>query len=207
MINGAHAILYSDDAEATRAALAKVLRTRSVDAGGGWLIFALPPGRARRAPGHGGRPGRAVPALRRRRRHRGRPAGRRGWDRPSDQRPGLRAADGHRPPRRGRARSVPAPPPDRGAIQLSALLFGGQPHPTKPDTPMLAYGTGFSDARRRERHLDWSERHTPVNPAGRLLRLVGRAWCGTRSLCVRSLVLEAVATSRLRHADALKSSL
>jgi hypothetical protein len=31
MINGAHAILYSDDAEATRAALAKVLGTRSVE--------------------------------------------------------------------------------------------------------------------------------------------------------------------------------
>ena len=29
MINGAHAILYSDDADATRAALAKVLGTRS----------------------------------------------------------------------------------------------------------------------------------------------------------------------------------
>jgi hypothetical protein len=43
MINGAHAILYSDDADATRAALAKVLGTRSVDAGGGWRIFALPP--------------------------------------------------------------------------------------------------------------------------------------------------------------------
>src|SRR5512133_370001 len=43
MINGAHAILYSDDADATRAALAKVLGTRSVDAGGGGLIFALPP--------------------------------------------------------------------------------------------------------------------------------------------------------------------
>jgi hypothetical protein len=43
MINGAHAILYSDDADATRAALVKVLGTRSVDAGGGWLIFALPP--------------------------------------------------------------------------------------------------------------------------------------------------------------------
>jgi hypothetical protein len=43
MINGAHAILYSDDADATRATLAKVLGTRSVDAGGGWLIFALPP--------------------------------------------------------------------------------------------------------------------------------------------------------------------
>ena len=43
MINGAHAILYSDDADAIRAALVKVLGTRSVDAGGGWLIFALPP--------------------------------------------------------------------------------------------------------------------------------------------------------------------
>jgi hypothetical protein len=43
MITGAHAILYSDDADATRAALGKVLSTRSVDAGGGWLLFALPP--------------------------------------------------------------------------------------------------------------------------------------------------------------------
>jgi hypothetical protein len=43
LINGAHAILYSNDAAATRATLAKVLGTRSVDAGGGWLIFALPP--------------------------------------------------------------------------------------------------------------------------------------------------------------------
>ena len=42
MINGAHAILYSHDADATRVTLAKVLRTRSVD-GGGWLILALPP--------------------------------------------------------------------------------------------------------------------------------------------------------------------
>jgi hypothetical protein len=42
MINGAHAILYSDDADTTRATLAKVLGTQSVDAGGGW-IFALPP--------------------------------------------------------------------------------------------------------------------------------------------------------------------
>jgi uncharacterized glyoxalase superfamily protein PhnB len=43
MINGTHAILFSEDADATRATLAKVLGTRSVDAGGGWLIFALPP--------------------------------------------------------------------------------------------------------------------------------------------------------------------
>ena len=43
MINGMHAILYSQDADATRDALRQVLGTRSVDAGGGWLIFALPP--------------------------------------------------------------------------------------------------------------------------------------------------------------------
>jgi hypothetical protein len=42
-INGARAIPYSDDADATRATLAKVLGTRSVDAGDAWLIFALPP--------------------------------------------------------------------------------------------------------------------------------------------------------------------
>jgi hypothetical protein len=43
MISGMHAILYSQDADATREALGRVLGTRSVDAGGGWLIFALPP--------------------------------------------------------------------------------------------------------------------------------------------------------------------
>jgi hypothetical protein len=56
MINGAHAILYSADAEATRAALREVLGTRSVDAGGGWLIFALPPAEIAVHPaGEGGR--------------------------------------------------------------------------------------------------------------------------------------------------------
>jgi len=43
MITGAHAILYSTDAEADRQLLGELLRTRTVDAGGGWLIFALPP--------------------------------------------------------------------------------------------------------------------------------------------------------------------
>jgi hypothetical protein len=43
MINGAHAIIYSRDAEADRAFLREVLKFPSVDAGGGWLIFALPP--------------------------------------------------------------------------------------------------------------------------------------------------------------------
>lgn len=44
MINGAHVILYSQDAEADRAFIRDVLGFSGVDAGGGWLIFQLPPG-------------------------------------------------------------------------------------------------------------------------------------------------------------------
>ena len=43
MFTGAHAILYSRDAEADRAFLRDTLGLDHVDAGGGWLIFALPP--------------------------------------------------------------------------------------------------------------------------------------------------------------------
>ena len=43
MINGVHAIIFSDDAEGVRAFFRDVLRLPSVDAGHGWLIFALPP--------------------------------------------------------------------------------------------------------------------------------------------------------------------
>jgi hypothetical protein len=46
MIFGAHLVLYSTDAEADRVFLAEVLGFGSVDAGGGWLIFALPPAEA-----------------------------------------------------------------------------------------------------------------------------------------------------------------
>jgi catechol 2,3-dioxygenase-like lactoylglutathione lyase family enzyme len=42
-IIGVHAILYTRDAEADRAWFADVLGLDSVDAGGGWIIFALPP--------------------------------------------------------------------------------------------------------------------------------------------------------------------
>ena len=42
-ITGIHAVLYTRDAEADRAWLTDVLGLESVDAGGGWLIFALPP--------------------------------------------------------------------------------------------------------------------------------------------------------------------
>jgi catechol 2,3-dioxygenase-like lactoylglutathione lyase family enzyme len=42
MINGAHVVLYSKDPEADRAFFRDVLKFNSVDAGHGWLIFALP---------------------------------------------------------------------------------------------------------------------------------------------------------------------
>ena len=43
MLVGAHMILYSNDAEADRHFLRDVLGLSGVDAGGGWLIFKLPP--------------------------------------------------------------------------------------------------------------------------------------------------------------------
>lgn len=43
MINGAHVIIYSLDAEADRAFIRDVLGFAHVDAGDGWLIFKLPP--------------------------------------------------------------------------------------------------------------------------------------------------------------------
>ena len=43
MITGAHAIIYSQDADGVRALFRDVLDLPSVDAGGGWLIYALPP--------------------------------------------------------------------------------------------------------------------------------------------------------------------
>jgi catechol 2,3-dioxygenase-like lactoylglutathione lyase family enzyme len=43
MINGAHIIVSSQDAEADRIFFRDVLGFPSVDAGHGWLIFALPP--------------------------------------------------------------------------------------------------------------------------------------------------------------------
>ena len=42
-VSGAHMVLYSADADADRAFLRDVLGFSHVDAGDGWLIFALPP--------------------------------------------------------------------------------------------------------------------------------------------------------------------
>jgi catechol 2,3-dioxygenase-like lactoylglutathione lyase family enzyme len=43
MITGTHAILYTTNADATRAFLRDVLELHWVDSGDGWLIFELPP--------------------------------------------------------------------------------------------------------------------------------------------------------------------
>jgi hypothetical protein len=46
MIFGAHIVVHSKDATADRAFLKDTLGLTSVDAGHGWLIFALPPAEA-----------------------------------------------------------------------------------------------------------------------------------------------------------------
>src|SRR5919204_5717393 len=43
MITGVHALIFNRDAEGVRAFFCDVLGFSSVDAGHGWLIFALPP--------------------------------------------------------------------------------------------------------------------------------------------------------------------
>jgi catechol 2,3-dioxygenase-like lactoylglutathione lyase family enzyme len=43
MLSGAHVIIYSTDAEADRGFFRDILGLTHVDAGDGWLIFALPP--------------------------------------------------------------------------------------------------------------------------------------------------------------------
>jgi catechol 2,3-dioxygenase-like lactoylglutathione lyase family enzyme len=43
LITGAHAIIYTRNPDEDRAFFRDVLGFPSVDAGGGWLIFALPP--------------------------------------------------------------------------------------------------------------------------------------------------------------------
>ena len=42
-ITGTHVIIFNEDADAVRGFFRDTLGLKSVDAGGGWLIFALPP--------------------------------------------------------------------------------------------------------------------------------------------------------------------
>jgi hypothetical protein len=53
MISGAHIVIYSKDADADRAFFQDVLKFKSVDAGHGWLIFAMPPAEAAFHPSDG----------------------------------------------------------------------------------------------------------------------------------------------------------
>ncbi len=53
MIFGAHTILFSKAPQEARALLKNVLGSHSVDAGGGWLIFALPPAEVAVHPANG----------------------------------------------------------------------------------------------------------------------------------------------------------
>jgi predicted enzyme related to lactoylglutathione lyase len=57
MINGVHAIIYARHAAATRRFFRDVLRWAHVDAGDGWLIFALPPAELGVHPVQPGPPG------------------------------------------------------------------------------------------------------------------------------------------------------
>jgi catechol 2,3-dioxygenase-like lactoylglutathione lyase family enzyme len=43
LINGVHAIIYTKEADTARAFFRNILKFPYVDAGFGWLIFALPP--------------------------------------------------------------------------------------------------------------------------------------------------------------------
>ena len=54
MIAGVHIIIYAEDAEKARAFFRDVLGFDNVDSGGGWLIFALPPGEVAVHPGDAG---------------------------------------------------------------------------------------------------------------------------------------------------------
>jgi catechol 2,3-dioxygenase-like lactoylglutathione lyase family enzyme len=53
VINGSHIILSSTDPEADRAFFVDVLEHPHVDAGGGWLIFQLPPAELALHPAEG----------------------------------------------------------------------------------------------------------------------------------------------------------
>jgi predicted enzyme related to lactoylglutathione lyase len=57
MITGVHALIFNPDADAVRAFFRDVLGFPSVDAGGGWLIFALPPAELGIHPTDGQGPG------------------------------------------------------------------------------------------------------------------------------------------------------
>jgi catechol 2,3-dioxygenase-like lactoylglutathione lyase family enzyme len=54
MITGVHTIIFGEDADAIRGFLGDTLGLEGVDAGGGWLIFKLPPAEVAAHPSEGG---------------------------------------------------------------------------------------------------------------------------------------------------------
>jgi len=54
MFSGSHIVIFSKDADVDRAFFSDVLNLSSVDAGGGWLIFRLPPAEVAFHPADGG---------------------------------------------------------------------------------------------------------------------------------------------------------
>ena len=56
-ITGAHVLLYTSEPEKLRELLRDAFGWKHVDAGHGWLIFALPPGEVAAHPAQGGAPG------------------------------------------------------------------------------------------------------------------------------------------------------
>ena len=54
MITGVHAIVFSPEAEKVRTFFADVLGLSALDAGGGWVIFGLPPAQLAVHPADGG---------------------------------------------------------------------------------------------------------------------------------------------------------
>ena len=106
MITGAHVIVYSQDAAADRAFFRDVLGFRSIDAGGGWLIFALPPAEAAVHPGGSNGAGCAAPRFTKRRGDRGPGSGCRAAARSRSISPGIRPRSSARDARRARLPGV-----------------------------------------------------------------------------------------------------
>ena len=135
VITGAHVIVYSRDADADRAFFRDVLEYPHVDAGGGWLIFKLPPGEVAVHPAEGAPVARAVPDVRRRERHR-RATRRQGRQLRPGQRSGLGPADQH-PAARRRANSACTSRGTRRRPSCSATP-GAAATPRRPPAPPTA---------------------------------------------------------------------
>ncbi len=193
MLMGAHILLYSEKPELDRAFFRDVLELRSVDAGGGWLIFALPAAEAALHPtdgdggqAHGGRELlRAGPLPHVHRSaglHRRAGAQRRLLHR--GERGALGIEDDHPASERGGDRAVPADAPDR-AQPGSGLMPAYLKRPTQSiwlAVRSIAWAillpgvvAGYVPWRFFGLSHVQLDLHTPVQVAGLLLITVGGA--------------------------------